>query len=257
MDFLSVTIVLLSMFPLVVYKLTRKFIYLEILAVPAIFVYGVYFFGYKFIYLIIFTYIISTIVELISLKTRFNFFGSKYHYRLGHKFFASGINYMNVYPLEVSLAWIIFKFLSFMITIIICDAFHLPNIFKIIIVPLVLVSLDLIIDPLAVNISGLWKWEKGDRYFGIPTGNFFGWMLVGLVSSVLFSLVGSNFSVSFHTLHLLPIIFYASYIKWAGKLFKINRLQAILGVIPVIVWSILGFVGLIILYLNQFNASYR
>jgi putative membrane protein len=249
MDLVTVTIVLLTLLPLFIYRLTRKFIYLELLAVPAIIFYSVYFFGYKSIFLLLITYIVSTVAELLSLKTKFNIFGAKYRYSLNHRFFASGVTFLKVYPLEISLAWIIFKFLSFIIGLIICDAFGLPAVFKIIIIPLILVSLDLLIDPVAVNIAGLWEWEKGSAYFGIPAGNFTGWFAVGLVCTVLISWTGGDFRVAFHVLHLLPVLFYASFICRAGKLIKINPKMAVFGMIPLLSWSVLGLAGLLRLYL--------
>lgn len=52
----------------------------------------------------------------------------------------------------------------------------------------VLTSIDLIIDPLAAGPLGYWTWATGGAYYGIPTHNFVGWFVVGLVILTLVQL---------------------------------------------------------------------
>jgi uncharacterized membrane protein len=47
------------------------------------------------------------------------------------------------------------------------------------------VLIDLFMDPLAVQ-SGAWTWSKGGPWFGIPTGNFLGWMEVSVVATGIY-----------------------------------------------------------------------
>lgn len=47
------------------------------------------------------------------------------------------------------------------------------------IAPLLLVVLDLSIDPLMVSL-GLWRWAEGGVWFGVPLSNFVGWYIVGV-----------------------------------------------------------------------------
>ncbi|MEK7141067.1 MAG: carotenoid biosynthesis protein [Patescibacteria group bacterium] len=129
------------------------------------------------------TFSVSTVAELISLKTPIGIFGAKYKYDTNHRFFSSRILFLGVYPLEISLAWVILKYLSFCLAIPIAEAFGLPYYAVIFGTPLILVSLDLILDPVAVNIKKYWTWEKGSAYFGIPLRNFLGWYAVGLVGT--------------------------------------------------------------------------
>ena len=42
-------------------------------------------------------------------------------------------------------------------------------------------SFDLIIDPLAANRLGYWRWVKSSAYYGIPLHNFAGWFVVSLL----------------------------------------------------------------------------
>ncbi len=46
---------------------------------------------------------------------------------------------------------------------------------------LVMVAIDLLIDPLAANTLAFWKWQASGPYFGIPFSNFAGWFVVSLV----------------------------------------------------------------------------
>jgi putative membrane protein len=41
---------------------------------------------------------------------------------------------------------------------------------------------DLVIDPLAANRLGYWKWEEPGGYYGVPLVNFAGWFLTALVA---------------------------------------------------------------------------
>jgi putative membrane protein len=41
---------------------------------------------------------------------------------------------------------------------------------------------DLVIDPLAANRLGYWKWEEAGVYYGVPLVNFAGWFLTALVA---------------------------------------------------------------------------
>lgn len=220
----------------------------EILVLLAIIFHGNFFFGPKIIILLSATYVVSTIAELVSLKTPVYCFGIKYRYNLKHKIFSSKINLLGVYPLEVTFVWVILKYASFCLGILISSAFSLPKIMEIILIPLILVSTDFIIDPVAVNIRKMWRWEKGTKYFGIPWQNFLGWYLVGLVSTIIFSLTDFGNLISFNYLFFLPVILYAGVFKSFLLLYKLNNKMAIIGSIPAFSWVILSVISLMILY---------
>ncbi len=42
-------------------------------------------------------------------------------------------------------------------------------------------AIDLVIDPLAANQLGYWRWVKSSAYYGIPLHNFAGWFVVSLI----------------------------------------------------------------------------
>jgi putative membrane protein len=155
---------------------------------------------------------------------------------------------MNVYPLEVSLGWVILKYLSFCLATIITQAFLLPQILVILLTPLILVSLDFVIDPVAVNISKSWQWEKGSRYFGIPLRNFLGWYIVGFLATLIFALIVPERQVEFNLLYLLPIILYGAFTRNSLIMFKLDKKMAIIGTIPAVTWTLLSLAGLVILF---------
>jgi putative membrane protein len=47
-------------------------------------------------------------------------------------------------------------------------------------------AIDLVIDPLAANQLGYWRWDVRGSYYGIPSGNFVGWFVCSLAIFVLF-----------------------------------------------------------------------
>jgi putative membrane protein len=42
-------------------------------------------------------------------------------------------------------------------------------------------AIDLVIDPLAANQLGYWRWVERGAYYGIPASNFAGWFAASLV----------------------------------------------------------------------------
>ena len=145
----------------------------------------------------------------------------------------------------------ILKYLSFCLAIPIAEAFGLPYYAVIFGTPLILVSLDLILDPVAVNIKKYWTWEKGSAYFGIPLRNFLGWYAVGLVGTLLFSIFGHPKENLFNILYILPILFYGSFVRIASSLYKINKKMAVLGATPAMFWTMISAVSLILLFFWQ------
>ncbi|MGH9754625.1 MAG: carotenoid biosynthesis protein [Blastocatellia bacterium] len=42
-------------------------------------------------------------------------------------------------------------------------------------------AIDLVIDPLAANQLGYWRWARSGAYYGIPLRNFIGWFVVSFI----------------------------------------------------------------------------
>jgi uncharacterized membrane protein len=151
----------------------------------AITIHATYFFGWPGILFLLITAAVSTAAELISLKTPFNCFGIPYRYNLSDKLFSSKIVLGGVYPIEVTAAWILLKYLSFFLVGYIFSQTSIGGVAKAIISALALLSFDFLIDPFAV-FHGTWKWEKRGIFFGVPWQNFLGWFLVGFAISLIF-----------------------------------------------------------------------
>jgi len=230
--------------------LTRKYIYFSVFALFAVVLHGLYFFGPNILYLLCITFVISTIAELVSLKTPLYCFGVRYRYDVHHKIFSSHVNLLGVYPIEIAFTWMIFKYISFVMAMMITSVISLPIILEVILIPLILVSLDFIIDPIAVKKTRLWHWERGSCYFGIPVQNFIGWYLVGLVSTVIFMGFGVWKPLTFNVLLFLPILFYGSFLRHVSVLFTMDKQKAICGVLPVALWTALAAVSLCVLFLQ-------
>ncbi|GEM_PF-3053007 len=251
LDASAVIIVIISILPILVLRFSGSFVSFAILAIMAIAIHGTYLYGPEILYLLLITFAVSTVAELISLTTPISIFGAKYRYTINHQFFSSRIRFLGVYPLEISLAWVILKYLSYSLAMLIAQAFGLPYSAVIFGTPLILMSLNFILDPVAVNIKKYWTWEQGSAYFGIPIRNFLGWYAVGLMGMLLFSLFDPPGQISYNILYLLPILFYGSFIKNSLLLFRLNKKMAMIGAFPAIFWTMMSTVGLIILYIRQ------
>lgn len=122
----------------------------------------------------------------------FEFFGLKYHVFFGGNYVYSqqGMKLLTV-PLNVVVYWAVFVYAGYCITntfLIWLDksrrsAFLIPLL--ILLDGIFVVTIDLFLDPLQVR-QGSWSWTGGGSYFGIPVGNFIGWMLVAFIVTGLF-----------------------------------------------------------------------
>lgn len=57
---------------------------------------------------------------------------------------------------------------------------------RIVLAALWVTAIDLVIDPLAANRLGYWRWDDAGAYYGIPATNFAGWFATGLLAFCLF-----------------------------------------------------------------------
>lgn len=57
-------------------------------------------------------------------------------------------------------------------------------------------AIDLVIDPLAANQLGYWRWVKSSAYYGIPWFNFVGWFIISLI---IFSLIRQRWESNYRT----------------------------------------------------------
>jgi putative membrane protein len=79
-------------------------------------------------------------------------------------------------PLVMASAWmILFAYVKQMLL-----PFKLSRPVEMIIAGVWMVAIDLLIDPLAANQLGYWRWIDVGAYYGVPARNFLGWFMVSV-----------------------------------------------------------------------------
>lgn len=118
-------------------------------------------------------------------------FGGAYHYNEFMKPMIGGV------PMTVIAVWTAAVYICYRIAIIIAGKKTVfENIYErlaeyfviALIASLAAVSWDLVWDPLAIQLS-TWIWHNPGLYFGIPTLNFIGWIIVVFLSCFIFELI--------------------------------------------------------------------
>jgi bisanhydrobacterioruberin hydratase len=80
-------------------------------------------------------------------------------------------------PLVMASAWmILFAYVRQMLL-----PFKLPRPAETLISGIWMVAIDLLIDPLAANKLGYWRWIDAGAYYGVPARNFLGWFVVSVL----------------------------------------------------------------------------
>lgn len=215
-----------------------------VLILSAVFFHAIYFFGLIGLVFLLTSGVISTLIELVSLKTPFNFFGVTYRYNFSSLWFPSKIILGKVLPIEVSAAWIFLKYLSFFLTTFIFSLFGVTGLARAFFGAFFLVSFDFILDPVAVSL-GVWEWKESGIFFGVPWKNFLGWFLVGFIISIPF--LNLEPVVKVDSLMVFPVILVTSlFITTHGKrIIGMNWLMGTLAVIPLSTFVLLALTLLI------------
>ncbi len=83
-------------------------------------------------------------------------------------------------PLAIPFAWLTVVLAAWCVANAVLAQFNIQNsTFKIVFAGLLTMLLDLLIEPVAVYVSGYWLWQRGGIYYGIPTQNFIAWAVIG------------------------------------------------------------------------------
>ncbi len=131
------------------------------------------------------TLVVSNIFENMSILTGFPFTHYYYTDTLGPKLFLVPVLIGPAYLGTGYLAWTIARVISG------APDSRLPGHLTFI-VPLLaafmMVSWDLSSDPINATVYHGWIWVDGGSYFGVPSGNFLGWLLTTFVFLQLFAL---------------------------------------------------------------------
>jgi bisanhydrobacterioruberin hydratase len=80
-------------------------------------------------------------------------------------------------PMVMGCAWmILFAYVKQMLL-----PFKLSRLVETLIAAVWMVAIDLLIDPLAANQLGYWRWIDAGIYYGVPARNFLGWFVVSFL----------------------------------------------------------------------------
>jgi uncharacterized membrane protein len=123
-------------------------------------------------------------------------------------------------PLLIPLAWFMMMYPSYLITTLIVDGRILPQrtdltrlLTRALVAAMVMTAWDAVIDP-GMSKAGLWIWEQGGSYFGVPRQNFVGWLATTFVVYTAFGLIQRWFRPDLRQTRdwfaLLPTVAYAS-----------------------------------------------
>lgn len=146
-----------------------------------------------FIAFLLICFVISNFFEDLGVVTGFPF--GPYHYtdNMGPKLF--------YVPITVGIAYFSMGYLSWVLAHAFLGTYqYIPHSWNKVIVPIVatfiMVSWDVVMDPLSSTFSHDWIWHKGGGYFGVPFQNFMGWYLVVYSYNQAFSLYLNRFASS-------------------------------------------------------------
>lgn len=212
----------------------RKLVLSWPLILAAVSLHAFYFFRWPGLVFLLVTAVVSTLAELISLKSPFNVFGVSYKYDLRHELFPSGLVLAKIFPIEVTAAWVLLKYLSLFLANFLLAPLGIHWILKALIEAFILLSYDFILDPYCVS-DGAWKWSHGGFLFKIPWQNFLGWYLLGFGLSLSFSAIQP---IAFSDVTMIaPVVVVSALFPTVlgGRLLAQNKVQALLAMAPLIV----------------------
>lgn len=86
-------------------------------------------------------------------------------------------------PLVIGVAWMALVAQSWSLV----ASLRLTRMLGLLVAAVLTTAVDFVIDPLAANHLGYWRWERAGLYYGIPATNFAGWLLTSLAALLLFS----------------------------------------------------------------------
>ena len=147
---------------------------------------------------------LSLMIESFAIHMGYPYGAFYYENVLGPKIFGLA-------PLAVPLGWIPLVIAAFAII----HKLHIR--FSIISTALLLVLIDLVIDPGAFAL-GIWIWKHPGNFYGVPFQNFLGWFFSGMVGAwTIKYFYGESISKANYVLILLSLMGIISY--WSGIAF--------------------------------------
>jgi putative membrane protein len=147
-------------------------------------------------------------IESLSLVTGFPYGFFSYGSVLGPKF-------LGLAPYTVSLGWVPLVIAFFMLVR--TKTNHPLQLVAL--TTVLLTAFDLVLDPAAV-VMGFWSWPQGGWWYGIPLSNYAGWMLSGVVGSLVLSgTMKEEKQSSWFALEAFALVLRSSLAFWIGVCF--------------------------------------
>jgi len=142
---------------------------------------------------IIISFFIGIFMEILGTKTGL-IFGGKYEFNLK---LSPGPSISGI-PLIIPLSWsgLIYMILNYCELVLGGSLYFLSNenITRLLLPSILMVLLDLILDPIAVD-EKRWSWKKPGTYYGVPLLNFVGWLFTTFLILFIFQLFKYDFKI--------------------------------------------------------------
>lgn len=148
--------------------------FIVLMALPSYYALWRYLGSRKSVIMLLVLSILPLLVEAQAIVTGFPYGEFSYSETMGGKLFG-------LVPWTVAFAYLPLLLGSFTIA---ARWFRHQPLFLIPVSAVLLMVTDLVLDPAIVH-AGLWIWEDGGPYYDIPTVNFIGWVLTGLIYSAI------------------------------------------------------------------------
>ena len=142
---------------------------------------------------VIISFSIGIFMEIIGTKTGL-IFGGEYEFNLK---LSPGPSISGI-PLIIPLSWsgLIYMILNYC-ELVLGGSFYFlsnQNITLLLLPSILMVLLDLVLDPIAVD-EKRWSWKKSGVYYGVPLLNFVGWLFTTFLILFVFRLFQSDFNI--------------------------------------------------------------
>ena len=142
---------------------------------------------------VIISIFIGIFIEIIGTKTGL-IFGGKYEFNLK---LSPGPSISGI-PLIIPLSWsgLIYMIINYCELVLGGSFYFFPNqnITLLLLPSILMVLLDLVLDPIAVD-EKRWGWRKSGTYYGVPLLNFVGWLFTTFLILFVFRLFQSDFRI--------------------------------------------------------------
>lgn len=211
-----------------------------IFGAACMFAYGVVAIGWvKTVIFAVTSFVLSLSFELFGTGTGWPFGNYEYTDFLGYKI-------LGLVPYSIPLSWFYMGFASYLLGSLLVNRFGLgrQTLWTVLSGAFLLLVWDLVLDPAMAHESlriQFWVWDETGPYMGMPTKNFAGWAITGLLFMLVSRLLwkedvdARNFSMT------LPFAIYAA------NLFFAMVLSAEVGLwIPIVLALVLGLLPAII-----------